>query len=154
MRRREFIGLIGWAAAGWPFTTRAQQRATPVVGFLSSRSPSESSGAVDSFRKGLRQIGFVEGQSVAIAFRWAEGRYDRLPALASELVDLPVAALFAAGGSSAHSRPKRRLRQFQLFSYRATPLAWDWLQASAIPVETLRASAICHPTFRANPQNC
>jgi putative tryptophan/tyrosine transport system substrate-binding protein len=101
MRRRELIGLIGGAAAGWPFTTRAQQRAMPVVGFLSSRSPSESSGAVDSFRKGLRQIGFVEGQSVAIAFRWAEGRYDRLPALASELVDLPVAALFAAGGSSA-----------------------------------------------------
>jgi len=101
MRRREFIGLIGGAAAGWPFTTRAQQTAIPVVGFLSSRSPSESSGPVNSFRKGLRQIGFVEGQSVAIAFRWAEGRYDRLAALASELVDLSVAVLFAAGGSAA-----------------------------------------------------
>ena len=100
MKRRTFIALIGSAAVS-PLVARAQQKSMPVVGFLSSRSPSESSGAVDSFRKGLRQIGFVEGQSVLIAFRWAEGRYDRLPALASELIDLPVAALFAAGGSSA-----------------------------------------------------
>ena len=100
MKRRTFIALIGSAAVS-PLVARAQQKPMPVVGFLSSRSPSESSGAVDSFRKGLRQIGFVEGQSVVIAFRWAEGRYDRLPALASELIDLPVAALFAAGGSSA-----------------------------------------------------
>jgi putative tryptophan/tyrosine transport system substrate-binding protein len=78
---------------------RAQQTAMPVVGFLSSRSPAESSSLVESFRKGLRQIGLVEGQNAAITFRWAEGRYERLPALASELVDLPVAVLFAAGGS-------------------------------------------------------
>lgn len=93
MKRRAFITLIGATAAAWPLPARAQQKAMPVVGFLSSRSPSESSGVVDSFRKSLRQIGFVEGQSVVIAFRWAEGRYDRLPALASELIDLPVAVL-------------------------------------------------------------
>ena len=100
MRRRTFIILVGGGAVS-PLVARAQQKAMPVVGFLSARSPFESSGVVDSFRKGLRQIGFIEGQSVVIAFRWAEGRYDRLPALASELIDLPVAALFAVGGSSA-----------------------------------------------------
>jgi putative ABC transport system substrate-binding protein len=86
-------------AAGWPLAVRAQQMAMPVVGFLSSRSPAESSSLVESFRRGLRQIGLIEGQNAAITFRWAEGRYERLPALASELVDLPVAVLFAAGGS-------------------------------------------------------
>ena len=69
-----------------------------MIGFLSSRSPGESTGVVAAFRQGLREAGFVEGQNVVIAFRWAEGRYDRLPALAAELVDLRVAVLFAAGG--------------------------------------------------------
>jgi putative ABC transport system substrate-binding protein len=71
----------------------------PVVGFLSSRSPGESDGVVGAFRQGLGEAGFVEGQNVVIAFRWAEGRYDRLPALAAELVDLRVAVILAAGGS-------------------------------------------------------
>jgi putative ABC transport system substrate-binding protein len=70
----------------------------PVIGFLSSRSPGESAGVVAAFREGLREIGFIEGQNLTIAFRWAEGRYDRLPALAAELTGLRVALLFAAGG--------------------------------------------------------
>jgi putative ABC transport system substrate-binding protein len=70
----------------------------PVIGFLSSRSPGESAGVVAAFRQGLREIGFIEGRNLAIAFRWAEGRYDRLPALAAELVGLPVTLLFSAGG--------------------------------------------------------
>ena len=98
MRRREFIALVGGAAV-WPLTGHAQQTTLPVVGFLSSRSPGESTDVVAAFRKGLRQMGFVEGQNAIIAFRWAEGRYERLPALASDLVDLRVAVLFAAGGS-------------------------------------------------------
>ena len=97
MRRREFITLVGGAAA-WPIAARAQQPAMPVIGFLSSRSPGESAGVVAAFRQGLGETGFVEGQNLAIAFRWAEGRYDRLPALAAELVNLRVAVLFAAGG--------------------------------------------------------
>ena len=97
MRRREFITLIS-SAAMWPLAARAQQAAMPMIGFLSSRSPGESAGVVAAFRQGLGASGFVEGQNVVIAFRWAEGHYDRLPVLAAELVDLRVAALFAAGG--------------------------------------------------------
>jgi len=101
MRRRDFIkGIVGSATA-WPLAARAQQSATPVIGFVSARAPGESAELVSAFRQGLRDAGFVEGQNVIIAFRWAESHPDRLPALAKELVDLHVAVLFAAGGSPA-----------------------------------------------------
>lgn len=99
MRRRELITLLGGGAAAWPLAARAQERAKPLVGFLSSRSPAESEGLVEAFRRGLGEAGFVDGQSVVITFRWAEGRYDRLQALAAELVGLGVAVLVAAGGT-------------------------------------------------------
>ena len=98
MRRREFITLLGGAAVAWPLAARAQQPVS-VIGFLSSRSPGESAGLVAAFREGLRETGFVEGPNLAIAFRWAEGRYEQLPALAAELVALRVAVLFTAGGT-------------------------------------------------------
>src|SRR6201986_5543908 len=98
MRRRNFMTILAGAAA-YPLPAGAQQKAMPVIGFLSSRSPGESAGVVAAFRQGLGETGFVEGQNLAIAFRWAEGHYDRLPALAAELVNLRVAVLFAAGGA-------------------------------------------------------
>jgi hypothetical protein len=93
MRRREFIAGLG--ATAWPLSARAQQAAIPVIGFLNSRSASEAAGVVDAFRQGLRRTGFVEGENVTVQFRWAEGRYDRLPALASELVRRQVSVLAA-----------------------------------------------------------
>jgi putative tryptophan/tyrosine transport system substrate-binding protein len=98
MRRRDFIKAALVSASLWPFSVRAQQNTMPVIEFLSSRSPGESAGVVAAFRQGLSEAGFVEGQNALVAFRWAEGHYDRLPALADELVALRVAVLFTAGG--------------------------------------------------------
>jgi putative tryptophan/tyrosine transport system substrate-binding protein len=101
VRRRDFIKAIAGSTAAWPLPARAQQTVMPVVGFLSSRSPNESAGVITAFKQGLQEQGFIEGQNVVIAFRWAEGAYDRLPALAADLVNLKVAVLFAAGGPPA-----------------------------------------------------
>jgi ABC-type uncharacterized transport system substrate-binding protein len=100
MGRREFVALLGGAAVTWPLVARAQQPAMPVVGFLSgsNRSYYESAGLIAAFHQGLHEAGFVERQNLAIAFRWADNRNERLPALVAELVDLQVAVLVAAGG--------------------------------------------------------
>src|SRR5262249_19448141 len=97
VKRREFISLLG-GAAGWPLAARAQQPAMPVIGFMSSRSPEDSAHLVAAFRRGFGEGGFVEGQNGAIEFRWARGQYERLPALAAELVSNRVAVLVAVGG--------------------------------------------------------
>jgi putative ABC transport system substrate-binding protein len=98
VKRREFISLLVGVAAFAPPAARAQRPATPTVGFLSARSPEESTHLVAAFRRGLAESGYVEGQNVSIEYRWANGEYDRLPTLAAELVQLPVAVLAAVGG--------------------------------------------------------
>lgn len=100
MRRRTFITFLGCVAV-WPLTARAQQSTMPVVGFLSARSADESASVVTGFRQGLAENGYVEGRNVAIEYRWAEGQYDRLTALAMELLRVPVAVIVAVGGDPA-----------------------------------------------------
>src|SRR5215470_8373732 len=96
--RRELIVTLGASAAAWPLAARAQQPAVPVIGVLSSRSPDESSSLVTAFRQGLNDTGYVENQNVHIEFRFADGQYVRLPALAAELVQSQVAVIAALGG--------------------------------------------------------
>ena len=98
MRRREFMMLIGGATA-WPITAQAQQPAMPVIGFMHSASRGPFESMLAGFRKGLGELGLVEGRNLAIEYRWAEGRFDRLPSLAAELVQRPVAVIVAAGGN-------------------------------------------------------
>src|SRR5437763_2673307 len=100
MRRRDFIPLVGGAAA-WPLAVRAQQAAMPVVGFLSSASPGTSADRLRAFRQGRKDTGHVEGENVAIEYRWAENQDDRLPALATELSHRPVAAIAATSNTAA-----------------------------------------------------
>jgi putative ABC transport system substrate-binding protein len=100
MRRREFIALVS-AATVWPLTVRAQQQPRPVVGFLNAASPGPLRQQVAAFLEGLKEAGYVEGQNLAVEYRWARGQYDRLPALVADLVRQQVSVIVAGGGASA-----------------------------------------------------
>jgi len=106
MKRREFITLLGNVVAAWPLTTRAQQPAMPVIGYLSHRSPTDSAIIVAAFREGLKEEGYVEGQNVAIEFRYAEGQVDRLAVLARDLLRRELKVFVATGGTASVSKSK------------------------------------------------
>jgi putative tryptophan/tyrosine transport system substrate-binding protein len=122
MNRREFIVLIGSATASWPLAARAQQTTTPLIGFLSSRSPNESEALVAAFRQGLAEVGYAEGQNAHVAFRWAEGRYDRLPELATDLVKAQVAVIVAVGGSVTALAAKAATRTIPIVAVASDPV--------------------------------
>jgi putative ABC transport system substrate-binding protein len=124
MRRRDFITLVSGFAASWSFAARAQQRAMPVIGFLHSASAEPTTNLVKGFRKGLFDLGFIEDQNVRIDFRWADGRNDRLPELAADLVRRNVSVIATPGSTPAALAAKAATSTIPIvFATAADPVA-------------------------------
>jgi putative ABC transport system substrate-binding protein len=132
MMRRELMLLLGSAITA-PRPLRAQQKAMPAIGFLSSRSPGEAATVVAAFHQGLAGTGYVEGQNLAIEYRWAEGRYDRLPVLAAELVGLKVDMIVATGGTPSALAAKNATSKIPIVFVSSDPVKYGLVASLSRP---------------------
>jgi putative ABC transport system substrate-binding protein len=149
MRRRDLIAGLGVIAA-LPLQARAQQASSPLVGFLSSRSSGESEAVVAAFHRGLAETGYVVGRNVAIEYRWAEGRYDRLPALAAELAGMRVAAVLAAGGPPSALAAKRATTAIPIvFSAADDPVGLGLVESLSRPGGNVTGMSMFNSTLNA-----
>src|SRR5882757_397535 len=153
MRRREFSTLLCGAATAstvWPLPLGAQQKATPVIGWLGISTPGPSAPSLAAFRHGLNEIGYVEGQNVAIEYRWAEGRYDRLPALAADLVDRRVDALVASSGDPAAYAAKNATSTIPIVFTSGDAVGYGFVASLARPGGNLTGLSFLNPEL--NPK--
>jgi putative tryptophan/tyrosine transport system substrate-binding protein len=147
VKRRGLIILLGATSIGWPLGVRAQLKAMPVIGFLGMTSPGPYAPLVAAFRQGLSETGYVEGQNLAIEYRWAEGSYDRLPGLAADLVGRKVDLIATSGGPPAALAAKNAASTIPIVFVSSDPRS-SQASSPASPgrAATSRASARCSPS--------
>jgi putative ABC transport system substrate-binding protein len=151
MRRRKFVSLLGGVTATWPLAARAQQKATPVIGFLGTGSAGQFAPAVGAFHEGLKDTGWVVGQNFAIEYRWAEGHFEKLPALAADLVGRKVDVIATSGGSSAAHAAKNATSTIPIiFESGVDPVASGLVASFARPGGNLTGVVIL--TAELNPK--
>ena len=133
MQRREAVAILAGAAVAWPLAARGQQKTVPVIGILGSSSPRLLQPAVVELRRGLSETGYVEGQNLAIEYRWAEGHYDRLPALAADLVGRKIDVIATNGGASSALAAKAATSTIPVVFVAADPVGAGLVASLARP---------------------